>query len=119
MANPNIINVSSVLGKVATQAVGASYTAIVTAATDTIVKINSLHITNINSSDLNGAISARINKSVGTDARIADEIVVPDASTLVLISKDSSIYLEEGDSLELLANSTSYLEATCSYEIIS
>jgi len=119
MANPNIVAVSDIRGKVSTQAVGTTYTSIVTCATDTIVKVNTLQITNINASDFNGTISARINKSSGTDARIADEIVIPDASSLVLISKDSSIYLEEGDALELLANDTGYLEATCSYEIIS
>lgn len=119
MANPNIVNVTAVYGKVSTLALSTSYTSIVTAAANTVVKINSLHITNINASDFNGNVSARINKSSGVDARIAGEIIVPDASTLVLISKDSSIYLEEGDSLQLFANATGYLEATCSYEIIS
>lgn len=119
MANPNIVNVSDIRGKISTQSVGTTYTSIVTCATDTVVKINTLQIANINTSDFNGTVSARINKSSGTDARIADEIVVPDASSLVLISKDSSLYLEEGDALEILANDTGYVEATCSYEVIS
>jgi len=119
MANPNIVSVAAVYGKTSTLAISTSYGTIVSASANTLVKINSLHIANVNTSDFNGTVTARINKLSGTSVRIADEINVPDASTLVLISKDSSIYLEEGDELQLLANSGGYLEATCSYEIIS
>jgi hypothetical protein len=38
---------------------------------------------------------------------------------LVLISKDTSIYLEENDSIRLTASTNSALEAVCSYEEIS
>jgi hypothetical protein len=41
------------------------------------------------------------------------------AATLVVISKDTSIYLEENDSLRVTASGTSSLEAVCSYEEIS
>jgi len=119
MANPNIVNVSSVLGKVSTQAVGNTLTSIVTAGSNTVVKINSLIISNINASDLNGSIDVVVNKGTGTDVYLAQEVVVPDASALVVISKDNSIYLEETDALQLKANAASYLHATCSYEIIS
>jgi hypothetical protein len=119
MANPNIVAVSDIRGKVSTQAVGTTYTSIVTCVPNTIVKVNTLQVANVDTDDFNGTISARINKSSGTDARLALEIVVPDASSLVLISKDSSIYLEEGDSLELAANGSGFIEATCSYEVIS
>lgn len=119
MANPNIVDVQSILGKTATQVVGNSYAPIVTCPADTLVKINSLYITSVNVDDFNGAISVRVNKGTGSDVRIADEIIVPAASSLVLISRDSLLYLEEGDSLELLANDLNYLEAVCSYEEIT
>ena len=119
MANPNIVDVTSIFGKTATLSVTDSYSSIVTCPSDTLIKINVLYIAAINVDDFNGAISARITKAIGDNVRIADEVVVPDASSLVLISKDSSIYLEEGDSLDLLANDNGFLQATCSYEEIS
>lgn len=119
MANPNIVNVSSILGKIATQEVVSSLTSIVTAGSNTIVKVNNLTAANIQDSALNGNIDAYINKGTGTDVYIAKEIVVPGNSSLVLISKDNSIYLEETDALQLKANDSSYINAICSYEIIS
>jgi len=119
MANPNIVDVTSIFGKTATQFVGDVFSPIVTCPNDTIIKINSLYITATNSENFNGSISVRISKSVGDNTRLADEIAVPDSSSLVLISKDSSIYLEEGDSLDLRANDVGFLDATCSYEEIT
>lgn len=119
MANPNIVNVTSILGKIATQEVAPTLTPIVTAASSTIVKINTLIAANRDSADNAGSISAYINKGTGTDVYIAQDVVVPDAASLVLISKDNSIYLEENDALELSANDSGYIHAICSYEIIS
>jgi hypothetical protein len=44
---------------------------------------------------------------------------VPNDATLVLISKDTSVYLEEGDYIDLLASSNLYLQGIVSYEEIS
>ena len=44
---------------------------------------------------------------------------VPAQGTLVVISKDTMVYLEEGDSIRLTASANNYLHAVCSYEIIS
>lgn len=120
MANPNIVDVSTILGKTAVQNVANVMTAVVTnsAASNTIIKVNSLHVSNMNSGNNNGNVSAELFRSSNSYS-IASEINVPDAATLVLISKDSSIYLEEGDSLRLKANDNDFLQAVCSYEEIS
>jgi len=119
MANPNIVNVSDIRGKTAVQAVTTSATAIVTndVASNKVFKINSLTIANID-----GVNSADVNVDIfrgGIARRIAFTIAVPADSTLVVISKDTSIYLEEGDALRCTASANSRLEAVCSYEEIS
>jgi hypothetical protein len=119
MANPNIVNVTDIKGKTAVQAVTTSATAIVenTAASNKIFKINSLTIANIDG--VNAADVTVDHFRGGTARRIAFTIAVPADSTLVVISKDTSIYLEEGDSLRCTASANSDLEAVCSYEEIS
>lgn len=119
MAAPNIVGVTSIIGKTAVLAVTTSATAIVTnsAASNKVFKINSLIVANIDGTN-NAEVTVDLYR--GTTAyRIASTVVVPADATLVVLSKDASIYLEEGDSLRLTANANSDLEAVCSYEEIS
>ena len=117
MAAPNIVNVTSIYGKTAVQAVTTSATAIVTnsAASGKVLKINALYVANVDGVN-NAEITVDVYRS-STAYKIASTVVVPaDASLSIL---DQSIYLEEGDSLRLTANANSDLEAVCSYEDIS
>jgi hypothetical protein len=117
MAAPNIVNVSTITAKTAVQAVGTSATAIVTnsAASDKVVKVNALYVSNVDGTN-NAEINIDIYRS-STAYHIGKTIVVPADATLDVISK--AIYLEEGDTLRLTANAASDLEAVCSYEEIS
>ena len=117
MAAPNIVNVSTITGKTAVQAVTTSATAIVTnsAASGKVFKVNALYVSNVDGTN-NAEINVDIYRS-STAYHIGKTIVVPADATLDIISKP--IYLEEGDALRLTANATSDLEAVCSYEEIS
>lgn len=117
MAAPNIVNVSTITGKTAVQAVTTSATAIVTnsAASGKVIKINALYVSNVDGTN-NADINVDIFRS-SVAYHVAKTILVPADSTLDVISKP--IYLEEGDSLRLTASATSDLEAVCSYEEIS
>ena len=117
MAAPNIVNVATITGKTAVQAVGTSATAIVTnsAASGKVFKVNALYVSNVDGTN-NAEINVDIYRS-STAYHIGKTIVVPADATLDVISK--AIYLEEGDSLRLTANAASDLEAVCSYEEIS
>lgn len=117
MAAPNIVNVATITGKTAVQAVGTSATAIVTnsASSGKVFKVNALLVSNVDGTD-----AANINVDLfrsSTAYHIAKTISVPADATLDVLSK--AIYLEEGDSLRLTANAASDLEAICSYEEIS
>jgi len=117
MAAPNIVNVATITGKTAVQAVGTSATAIATnsAGSNKVFKINALYVSNVDGTN-NAEINVDIYRS-STAYHIGKTIVVPADATLDVISK--AVYLEEGDALRLTANATSDLEAVCSYEEIS
>lgn len=117
MAAPNIVNVATITGKTAVQAITTSATAIVTnsAASNTVIKVNALYISNVDGTN-NADVTVDIFRS-STAYRIASTVVVPADAVLDVLSK--SIYLEEGDALRLTANANSDLEAVCSYEIIA
>jgi hypothetical protein len=117
MAAPNIVNVATITGKTAVQAVGTSATAIVTnsASSDKVFKVNALYVSNVDGTN-NAEINIDVYRS-STAYHIGKTIVVPADATLDVISKP--FYLEEGDSLRLTANAASDLEAVCSYEEIS
>jgi hypothetical protein len=117
MAAPNIVNVTTILGKTAVQQVTTSATAIVTntAASGKVFKVNALYVSNVD-----GTSAADVNVDIfrsSTAYHVAKTVSVPADTTLDVISK--SIYLEEGDSLRLTAGADSDLEAVCSYEEIS
>jgi hypothetical protein len=117
MAAPNIVNVSTITGKTAVQAVTTSATAIVTnsSASGKVFKVNALYVSNVD-----GTNAADVNVDIfrsSTAYHIAKTVSVPADATLDVISK--AIYLEEGDSLRLTAGADSDLEAVCSYEEIS
>jgi len=117
MAAPNLINAATINGKTAVLAVPTSATAIVTnsAASGKVLKINALYVSNVDGSGGYTLTMDIFRSSVAY--RLGYLITVPAASTLDVISK--TIYLEEGDSLRLTANTVSKLEAVCSYEDIS
>ena len=118
MAAPNIVNVSSILGTTDVQSVTTTTTAITTniAGSNKLYKINSLIVSNVDGTN-DADISVDLFRS-STAYYIARTITVPADATLVVISKDMGIYLEEGDAIRCLASADGDLQALCSYEII-
>ena len=117
MANPNIVNVSSILGKTDTFALTTTSANLVTAPANTVFKINSILVTNI---DGTSAADVTINYYDGTNTRaIGSTISVPADAALNLVDKNSSFYLEENEIISGLASANSDLVCLISYEIIS
>ena len=117
MAAPNIVNVSTITGKTAVQAVGTSATAIVTnsASSGKVFKVNALYVSNVDGTD-NAEVNIDIFRS-SVAYHIVKTLVVPADASIDVLTK--AIYLEEGDALRITANVASDLEAVCSYEEIS
>lgn len=119
MAAPNIVNVATITGKTAVANVTTAAADVVTnsAASGKVFKINSLIIANIDG--VNAAdITASVYRS-SVEYKVAHTVTVPADATLVVLSKDTAIYLEEGDTVRLTASANGDLQAVCSYEEIS
>ena len=123
MANPNIINATSILGKIVydTDVSNTAASLVSNAASSgKILKINSLIIGNIDGTN-DADITVTLRNAAGgtTYSTIAHTVAVPADATLVVISKDTSIYLLEDMSLYVKASVAGDLSATCSYDEIS
>jgi len=124
MAAPNIVNVSTITGKTAVVDLSTTNATLVVenpASSNKVFKINSLYVSNVD-----GSAAAEITVSLysednigGTATEICKTIVVPADATVVVIDKNSSIYLEEDKSIGATASAASDLKVVCSYEEIS
>lgn len=124
MAAPNIVNVTTITGKTSVVDLSTTNaTAVVSnaASSGKVFKINSLIVSNVD-----GSSAADITISIyseddigGTATEIVKTVSVPADASLVVISKDSSIYLEEDKSIGATAGAASDLKVVCSYEEIS
>ena len=133
MAAPNIVNVATITGvttfhagiAVTTGGKGAlGVTTVVSnaASSGKVLKINSLSAAAIGSTT--GVTLQYFNHvnhaSAGSTVSIGMTISVPTFSSLVVISKENSIYLEENTSLGIFAQpNTGTIDVVCSYEEIS
>jgi hypothetical protein len=124
MAAPNIVNVATITGKTAVvNLTSTSATSVVSnaASSGKVFKINSLYVANVdgvNTCDI--TINLYSEDDIGgTATEICKTISVPADATLVVIDKNSSIYLEEDKSIGAIAGVANDLKIVVSYEEIS
>lgn len=124
MANPNIVNVTSILGDNSSVSLTTtSATSIVSnaASSGKVYKINTIIAANV---DGTNAADITINKYSaaalgGTAFPIASTVSVPADASLVIVDKTTAIYLKENESIGATAGTASDLVITCSWEDIS
>lgn len=130
MANPNIVNVTSILGTT-TYLTPSATTAVVllpnAAASGTVMKINQIVVSNTTASAANTTVAIYTNGAVaqgsapsgGTAYPVVSVISVPTGASLIVTDKTTSIYLMEGTSISVTSGTTSALTYTISYELIA
>ena len=119
MANPNLVNVTLITGESVQAALTTTLTTeILAAASDTLVKVNSIIVANIDGSSAVD-VSVFITKSGGSPLAIASTVSVPADATLVVIDKNTALYLEEGDNLEAGASAAGDAVITVNFEILN
>ena len=128
MANPNIVNVTSIYGESLGQALTTSVDAVVmTVATHALVKINYIQVANDHATvatDVTVAITKADFTSAGVGSSDDNAAIIFLASTVncpaddVLVVLDKPIYLMEGDNLEAGANPAT-ADIFVSYEVIN
>ena len=117
MAAPNILNASIITGKQYGAALDTSTTTSLlanAASSDDLYKINSIIVSNVDGSSAADVTVSWYNGS--TDFHLAKTVTVPADSTLIVLGKDSPIYLEENHSIRGGASANSDLEIVISYE---
>ena len=124
MAAPNIVNVSTITGISSTTALTTtSQTTLVSnaASSGKVYKINMIQVANVD-----GAAAADITIDVhsaasggGTAYSLVSTVSVPADASLVVLDKNTSLYLEEDRSITATAGTASDLEVIVSYEEIS
>jgi|Laugresp1bdmlbsn_1035097.scaffolds.fasta_scaffold03518_2 hypothetical protein len=119
MAAPNLINVTTITGKTKAEWVPDTLTDILVNAVDSLQahRINVLYVTNLSGSD-STTVTVDLYRST-ISYKIASSIPVPMGNSLIVIAKDTSIYLEEGDTLRISSNQNNVLQYVLSYEIMS
>ena len=124
MANPNIVNVTSILGETVVGALTTTLTTVLltnSASSGKVLKVNSVLISNIdgtNAADVTFKLAAN-ELGTSTAVAIASTISVPADATLSIIDKTNSFYLMENKSLIGGASANSDLEYLISYEVIN
>jgi hypothetical protein len=131
MANPNIVNVTTIYGTT-TYLTPSATTAIVllpnAASSGKVYKINEIVATNVNGSAAvnttvslytNGAVAQGSAPSGGTAYPIASTISVPANAALIVMDKTTSVYLMEGTSITVISGTASGITYSISYEDIS
>jgi hypothetical protein len=124
MAAPNVVNVATITGKTAVTSLTTTNATLVVenpASSNKVFKINSLIVSNVDgSSAADITISLYSEDNIGgTATEIVRTVSVPADASLVVISKDTSIYLEEDKSIGATASASNDLKVVCSYEEIS
>lgn len=116
MAAPNIINTTTITGKITANTVTTIMANLISNAPDSsqVYKVNTVAVTNANTLPILCNLSLL---RAATTYYLASNITIPVGTTVLLIAKDNGIYLEEGDALQTSAQ-TDGLHVSTSYEVI-
>ena len=119
MAAPNLLNVHTITAKSVFAELTTSDTDILEneAFSNKLYKLNNIIVSNIDGTNP-ADVTVSVNRG-GVAYKIASTISVPADSTLVLIDKNTFIYLEEEDKISALAGANSDLNIFINYEELS
>ena len=123
MANPNIVNVSSIYGStsylIPSTTSATTWTAL-TPATNTVNKIDNIVASNVTGSV--ATVTVAINSAAagaGTNYRLIYQVPVPVNASIVIADKSTAFYLGEAQSIVVTVGTASAIELTASYEAIT
>ena len=134
MANPNIVQVTTINGKSMGYGLTTSngvmipplQTSPYAVPNDQVYKINSITVANVTTgttawvSVWRGTNSIAAPYGAGSvNGYLAYQIDVPPKTSISILGKSTSIYLNEGHQIVAVTNTNSVLEFSASYEVIS
>jgi len=123
MANPNIVNVTSIYGTtnylIPSTTAATTWTAL-TPAAGTVNKIDNIVASNVTAST--ATVTVSINSAAaggGTAYRLVYQVPVPVNASIVVADKSTAFYLGEAQSIVVTVGTASAIELTASYEAIT
>jgi hypothetical protein len=123
MANPNIVNVTSIYGNtsylIPSSTSATTWTAL-TPASGTVNKIDNIVATNVTASV--ATVTVAINSAAagaGTNYRLVYQVPVPVNASIVVADKSTAFYIGEAQSIVVTVGTASAIELTASYEAIT
>lgn len=123
MANPNILNVSSIYGNtsylIPSTTAATTWTAL-TPAAGTVNKIDNIVASNVTAAV--ATVTVAINSAAagaGTNYRLVYQVPVPINGSIVVADKSTAFYLGEAQSIVVTVGTASAIELTASYEAIT
>jgi hypothetical protein len=133
MANPNIVNVTSIYGNsayvipastsvsVAWTYNGSTSLTGLTPSANTVNRVTSIVVANVTSSAATTtvAISNNATYASGTPYYIAYQVSVPPNSSVIVTDKTSSFYVTENQSVGVISGTSSALNYTATFEAIT
>ena len=124
MAAPNIVNVSTITGKSFYLALSStSATALVSnaASSGKVFKINMIQVANVDGTNAcDVTVDYHTQDDIGGTAySLVSTVSVPADASLVVLDKNTAMYLEEDRSISVTAGTANDLEVLVSYEEIS
>ena len=130
MANPNIVNVTSILGTTTYYAPAGTAALVLVpnaASSGQVFKINQIVVANTTASAANATVAIYSNGAVaqgsapsgGAAYPIVSAVSVPANASLIAVDKTTAVYLMEGNSITMTSGTASALTFTISYEVIT
>jgi hypothetical protein len=123
MANPNIVNVTSIYGNtsylIPSTTSATTWTAL-TPAAGTVNKIDNIVASNVTAAV--ATVTVAINSAAagaGTNYRLVYQVPVPVNASIVVADKSTAFYLGEAQSIVVTVGTASAIELTASYEAIT
>lgn len=124
MANPNIVNVTTLTGNTTYLTPGntTANTLLSNAASSGLVfKINQIVCANVNgSSAVNASVAINsLAAGAGTNYPVISTVSVPANASLIAVDKTTAVYLMENSSIVVTSGTSSGITYTISYESIA
>jgi hypothetical protein len=127
MANPNIVNVSTIYGNTSSYLISSTADPFATAlinnpaSSGKIFKINSVLVANVDGTSAADVTIKLFSQDDlgGTGTALISTASVPADSTLIVVDKSTAIYLLEDKSIGATASAANDLVITCSWEEIN
>jgi hypothetical protein len=124
MANPNIVNVTTINGVTTYNTPGTTAATVLlsnAAASGLVFKINQIVCANVNgSSAVNATVAINsLAAGAGTSYPVISTVSVPANASLIAVDKTTAIYLMENSSIVVTSGTSSGITYTISYESIA